>query len=154
MEARRKKHPSAHLPGRPATSPGRLRSPGDRPDVLATLSDHATIITSRDGRATHAVIPYDDYVRLIALQAAREGERILDDPATEWIDAEDAQAMIAANEIADARKSKGLSQSQLGKMLGLPQSQISRVERNPDASSLRLIKRIAKALGVRLVSVA
>lgn len=33
-------------------------------------------------------------------------------------------------------------------MVGMPQSQISRLEKNPDASSLRLIRKIAKALNV------
>jgi transcriptional regulator with XRE-family HTH domain len=41
-----------------------------------------------------------------------------------------------------------LSQTQLGAKLNLPQSQISRIERNPDHTTLRTLKRVARALGV------
>ena len=79
---------------------------------------------------------------------AHRAERALDDPKVKAYDADELFAEFAARKIAEARKRKGLSQRELGEKLGLPQSQISRLERNPDASSLRLIKRIAKALGV------
>jgi len=36
----------------------------------------------------------------------------------------------------------------LGRKLGIPQSQISRIERNPDHTTIRTLRRIAKALQV------
>jgi DNA-binding XRE family transcriptional regulator len=118
------------------------------PDVLATLPERTSFVRDPGGAATHAVIPYEDYVQLIALQAAREGEAILANPNTEWLDADEVFASFAAQGIARVRKARGLTQKQLGEKLGIPQSQVSRLEKNPDASSMRLIKRVAKALGV------
>ncbi len=91
---------------------------------------------------------YDERVRRVALQAAREGEALLADPKTEWFDADEVFANFAAQGIARVRKARGLTQKQLGNKLGIPQSQVSRLEKNPDASSMRLIKRVANALGV------
>ena len=59
---------------------------------------------------------------------------------------------LAAERIAKARKAKGLTQKQLGEKLNLPQSQISRIERNPDRTTVRTLKRIARALGVDVSS--
>ncbi|HKQ47016.1 MAG TPA: helix-turn-helix transcriptional regulator [Phycisphaerae bacterium] len=53
-----------------------------------------------------------------------------------------------ADLIAKARKAAGLTQAELAARLKLPQSQISRIERNPDRTTIRTLKRIAKSLGV------
>jgi len=50
--------------------------------------------------------------------------------------------------IRQARLSAGLSQRALGELLGMPQSQISRIERYPDRIQLKTLKRVAKKLGV------
>ncbi|HUU96176.1 MAG TPA: helix-turn-helix transcriptional regulator [Phycisphaerae bacterium] len=78
----------------------------------------------------------------------QEAVTILEDPNTEWIDADELALQLAADRIAAARKAAGLTQAQLGKKLGLPQSQISRIERNPDRTTVRTLKRIARALKV------
>jgi transcriptional regulator with XRE-family HTH domain len=41
-------------------------------------------------------------------------------------------------------------QKQLTAKLKMPQSQISRIERNPNHTTVRTLKRIAKALGVEV----
>jgi DNA-binding XRE family transcriptional regulator len=89
-----------------------------------------------------------EYERMAATRIVREAEAILDDPEMEWYDLEDVVAKWNVEKLVKARKARGLTQAQLGKRVGMPQSQISRLERNPDASSLRLIKKIAKALKV------
>lgn len=66
----------------------------------------------------------------------------------DWVDADAFGLQLAGEEIARARKAAGLTQKQLGDRLGLPQSQISRIERRPDHTTVRTLKRIAKALGV------
>ncbi|MCH7592339.1 MAG: helix-turn-helix transcriptional regulator [Planctomycetes bacterium] len=66
----------------------------------------------------------------------------------DFVDANDFALVVAAERIAKARKAKGLTQKQLGEKLNLPQSQISRIERNPDHTTVRTLKRIARALGV------
>jgi ribosome-binding protein aMBF1 (putative translation factor) len=71
----------------------------------------------------------------------------LKDDKAEWVDADALRLELAGERIAKARKAAGLTQKQLGARLKLPQSQISRIERNPDRTTVRTLKRIAKALG-------
>ena len=66
----------------------------------------------------------------------------------DFVDADDFALELAAERVARARKAAGLTQKQLGDKLKLPQSQISRIERNPDRTTVRTLKRIARALGV------
>ncbi len=66
----------------------------------------------------------------------------------DWVDADAFGLQLAGEEIARARKAAGLTQKQLGDRFGLPQSQISRIERRPDHTTIRTLKRIAKALAV------
>jgi transcriptional regulator with XRE-family HTH domain len=42
-----------------------------------------------------------------------------------------------------------MSQAELGKCVGVSQSQISRAESNPDGLTVEMLKRIADALGKR-----
>ncbi|MFH0983018.1 MAG: helix-turn-helix transcriptional regulator [Planctomycetota bacterium] len=72
----------------------------------------------------------------------------LHDPDTAWVDADVLARRLAAERIVAARKAAGLTQKQLGEKLKLPQSQISRIERRPDHTTVRTLKRIARALGV------
>ena len=65
-----------------------------------------------------------------------------------WVDADQLGLALAGERIAEARRAKGVTQKELGAKLGIPQSQISRIERNPDSTTVRTLKRIARALGV------
>ena len=85
---------------------------------------------------------------LFSAKEVADATKVLDDPNAEWIDLDDAKAMLAAKDLIAARKSKGLTQKQLGDLVGVPQSQISRIERNPDRTTVRMMKKIAKALKV------
>lgn len=107
------------------------------------------ILRLSDGK-DYAVVPLDEYQHMIARQMAVEARKELDDPNTEWFDADEVFAHFAATNVAQVRKAKGLTQKQLGDILGVPQSQISRIERNPDSASMRTMKRVAKALGVNV----
>lgn len=104
-------------------------------------------------RVTHVVIGIDEYERLVKRSmeldavAQIEREKVGDDSA-EWIDHRDFAAQLAGDAIAKARKGQGMTQKQLADKLDMPQSQISRIERNPDRTTIRTIKKIAKALGV------
>jgi len=102
---------------------------------------------------TFVLVPVQEYERLVESDLIRSAIRNLkdiDDPNVEWIDADQLGLELAAEQIAKARKAAGLTQKQLGKKLGLPQSQISRIERNPDHTTVRTLKRIARALGVNV----
>jgi ribosome-binding protein aMBF1 (putative translation factor) len=102
-----------------------------------------------DGSAC-ILLPEDEYEHLMEIAEAQELTGKLEDPHAEWIDFDDYKLQLAGSKIAAARKAKGLTQTQLARKLGLPQSQISRIERNPDRTTVRTLKRIAKALRVNV----
>jgi ribosome-binding protein aMBF1 (putative translation factor) len=99
-------------------------------------------------RATHVLIPIEEYEELVKADMIDSAVRKVGAKNTKWVDADDLGLELAAERIAQARKAAGLTQAQLGKKLGLPQSQISRIERNPDHTTVRTLKRIAGALNV------
>ncbi len=94
------------------------------------------------------LVPIDEYERLLRANIVQSAAAKLEDETTEWVDADQLARELAGQRIAKARKSAGLTQTQLGRKLRLPQSQISRIERNPDRTTVRTLKRIARALGV------
>ncbi len=101
-----------------------------------------------NGEPTHVLVPVEEYERLVIASMVESAIAKLEDPASEYVDADDLALELAAERITAARKAKGLTQKQLGEKLNLPQSQISRIERNPDRTTVRTLKRIARALGV------
>ncbi len=108
--------------------------------------DYAQV--EQGGRVTHVLVPVGEYERLVKASMVQSAAAKLEDQTTEWVDADQLARELAAQRIAKARKSAGLTQIQLGRKLRLPQSQISRIERNPDRTTVRTLKRIARALGV------
>ncbi|MGE3108723.1 MAG: helix-turn-helix domain-containing protein [Phycisphaerales bacterium] len=115
---------------------------------------------SVDGDRVYVLVPVRDFRKAFPKHALEEttvpalfspdeindAVKQLDDPNAQWIDSDDAKAMLAAADLVKARKARGLTQKQLGDLIGVPQSQISRIERNPDRTTVRTIKKIAKAL--------
>lgn len=93
-------------------------------------------------------------VQEVATKAAPEAARVLADPSTEWFDGQMVLDTYRENNYKSVgmlvfrRKQAGLTQAELGKRLGVPQSQISRIEKDPDRTSLGMLKRIAAVLGV------
>lgn len=92
--------------------------------------------------------PIADYEELIKKDMMESAIAKLNAPDHEFVDADQVAREITVDRIVAARKAAGLTQKQLGDKLGLPQSQISRIERNPDRTTVRTIKRIARALSV------
>lgn len=107
---------------------------------------HAYVV--KDDRPTYVLVPVEEYDRLVAAGMAERAMSKLNDKQVKWIDANALGVQLAGNRIAKARKAAGLTQKQLGDKLRFPQSQISRIERNPDRTAVRTLKRIARALGV------
>ena len=101
-----------------------------------------------EGMCTHILVPLKEYERLVKLQVACDAVRQIESRDDDFVDADEFALVLAADRIAAARKAKRLTQKQLGAKLGLPQSQISRMERNPDRTTVRTLKRIARALSV------
>ena len=99
-------------------------------------------------RPTHVLVPIAEYEHLVKADMAKSAVRKLNGRRIKWVDADALGMRLAGERIAAARKAAGLTQKQLGAKLKLPQSQISRIERRPDHTTVRTLKRIAKALGV------
>lgn len=120
--------------------------------------EHAQVICG--DRVTHVIVPIEEYEELVKadmeleLVTELEGKGIdpFDDPNVEWVDAEQFALQLAADRIVQARKARKMTQKQLAEKLGVPQSQISRIERNPDRTTVRTLKRIAKALNADIRS--
>ena len=129
----------------------RANTPGPRGGALVVAenapADGPAYIVE-NGRPTHVLVPVDEYERLVWANAVDSAIGKLKDDEASWVDAGVLGMQLAGERIARARKTKGLTQKQLGERLGLPQSQISRIERNPDRAMLRTLKRIARVLGV------
>ncbi len=102
----------------------------------------------RNGEPAFVQIPVDEYEELIKSSMVARAIAQIESGDDDFVDADDFALELAAERIAKARKAKGLTQKQLGKKMNLPQSQISRIERNPDHTPVRTLKRIARALGV------
>lgn len=102
---------------------------------------------------THVLISIAEYERLTRADSleTREANEIageLENPATIWIPWRTAKLRLAADRITKARQAAGLTQAQLAERVRVPQSQISRLERNPDRTTVRTLRRVAAALGV------
>lgn len=120
----------------------------------------ASIVTA-NGTKTHVLVPKSQFESLVRASRAtgrksnkggpsaetiQEAVRALKDPKTKWHDANKVVHDIIANGVARARQERGLTQKQLGELLGVAQAQVSRYEKNPDGLTLRVLKRIAAAL--------
>ena len=118
-------------------------------DLKAGNGEHAEVVAA-NGETTHVLLPVEEYERLLEVCALANAIADIDNPDVKWVSAKQAGLQLAGLEISDARKAAGLTQKQLGEKLGLPQSQISRIERSPDHTTVRTMKKIAKALGVNV----
>lgn len=129
--------------GRSVKHTGRPRA---RRQDRAEIRDHAYIMTGR--RRTHVILPIEEYERLTKNSMVETAVARLQEKDVQWVGADTLGRQLASERLVRARKVAGLTQKQLGERLGMPQSQISRVERNPDHTSVRTLKQIARALGV------
>ncbi len=56
-----------------------------------------------------------------------------------------------ADHLRSFRKARGLTQAQLGRLVGIDQSRITRIERNPDRVSVHTLWQLLTALRVRVL---
>ena len=63
----------------------------------------------------------------------------------------EAKSIILAAKIKQVRKQKGMNQDELGVLIGVKKSQISKIETNPQDMKLSTIMRIVKALDLEIV---
>jgi ribosome-binding protein aMBF1 (putative translation factor) len=104
---------------------------------------------SRKPARAFVSVPAEEYEMLVARAALRETAWVLEsDRDEDWVDADEALEALRRSRIADLRRQRGLTQRQLSSKAGMPQSQLCRIERNPESTTLRQLRRIAQALGV------
>ena len=119
------------------------------------MSHHFPVLLN-DGVITHVVLPIRTYEKLAGEPAAalqpifaddvRAAVAILNDPETQWHDANALLQRLIHEGIEQARRQRGITQAQLGAAVGLSQPQISRIERNPEGAPLGILRRIAQML--------
>lgn len=56
-----------------------------------------------------------------------------------------------ANHLRSFRKARGLTQAQLGRLVGIDQTRIARIEKNPDRVSVHTLLQLLVALRVRVL---
>ncbi len=112
--------------------------------------EHSYIVER--GEPAFVLVPVDEYEEFVKASMVAHAIAQIESGDNDFVDADDFALELAAEKIVKARKAKGLTQKQLGAKLRLPQSQISRIERNPDRTTVRTLKRIARALGVDVSS--
>ncbi len=135
-----------------ATKPRRLTQKQARARHKTHSAPVGASYVVQDDRPTHVIIPIEEYDRLMdAIEACQMVDE-LENPRTRWIKAPDAALELAGSWIARARKQAGLTQKQLAHRLRVPQSQISRIEKHPERSTVKTMQRIAKALGIDLAA--
>ena len=103
-----------------------------------------------EGRISHVLVPIEDYERMIETEMVETAVKRAGEADEVFVDADELALELAGKRIAAARKAAGLTQKQLGARLKIPQSQVSRIEHHPDHTTVRTLKRMAKALGVHV----
>ena len=127
---------------KPALHPGR----SGRTEKYSVVVD--------DRGTTHVLVPVEDYEKLVLAEMALESIALLENAKDkDFVDADDLGIVWARDAVVAARKKAGLTQKQLGAKIGVPQSMISRIEKNPDRTTVRTLRKVAKALRVHIGTV-
>lgn len=120
--------------------------------MSALKSQKHSAIVGPDGARTHVIVPADEYDRMRnasrqpSEDAIERAAAALNNPNSVWHDANDVLADILRDGLKRARKSTGLTQAQLGRRVGLTQPQLSRLEKDSDKMTLKLVRKVAAAL--------
>ena len=114
-------------------------------------------IIRKAGKPEYAVVPYEDYRRLVALAEDAEDLRAAEQAAAELAAGKDE---LIPDEVVERllsgevhplrvwREYRGLSQEALAERVGVGASYISQIEAGRREGSVRVLRRIAATLGV------
>ena len=114
-------------------------------------------IIERDGEPEYAVVPIATYRRLLERAEEAADIRAFDEALAavangddEVVPAEVVRRLLSGEEtpVRVWREYRGLTQAELAAMAGVGKSYLSQVERGGKSGSLRLMRRLASALGV------
>ncbi|AWK87276.1 helix-turn-helix domain-containing protein [Azospirillum thermophilum] len=118
------------------------------------MTKPAQIIRDQNGNPAFAVLPIEEYERLI--EAADEAEAIrtcdayrADRPETFPADLAD-RLLNGENPVKVFREYRGMTQKQLGEAASVNQSYVSQIEAGGRVGTIEVLKRLADALGVDL----
>ena len=116
--------------------------------LIAAEQEPDKVLKGRDGRTSHVLLTADHYRAMYDALHEAYTIAVALDPDAHFMSREEMLLRAAGSDIAAARKARGWTQAQLARRTKIPQSQISRIERNPDRTTIRTLKKLAKALGV------
>ncbi len=114
-------------------------------------------IIEREGKPEYAVVPYNEYLELLALAEdahdAADAQAAMKELASgedELIPGEVAARLITGDEhpLKVWREHRGLTQEALGNAAGVGKSYISQIENTGKAASTKVLKALALALKV------
>lgn len=109
-------------------------------------------IRKADGSEAYAVLPYQDYMKLVARAEEREDNAAFDDWAAapgETIPAAVVDRLLAGdNPVLVWRECRGLTQEALGRSIGKSRAFVSMLETGRSGASLDSVRDLADALDV------
>ncbi len=120
------------------------------------MNDRNVQIIEKDGRPEYAVLPIDDYHRMVALlEDARDRaaiDRVLrEDEAGETVPGEVVHAILdGARPLRAWRRYRGLTLDGLAGRVGVSKGYLSQIEKGRKSGTLDLIRRLAEVLDVTL----
>ncbi len=120
------------------------------------MSERVQVI-ERDGVPEWAVVPYEEYQRLVALAEEAAEVRAYDEAmgraqaGEERVPARLARRLVEGeNPIRAWREHRGLTQAQLAERAGVGQSYVAMLEAGERKGSVTRLRALARALGVEL----
>ena len=116
-------------------------------------------IIERDGKPEYAVVPYEDYRRMLELaenaediRAGDEARRALAAGDDELVPAEVVERLLRGDvhPVRVWREHRGMTQAALARAAGISKSYLSLIESGRKRGSLQVLERLARALRLDL----
>ena len=118
------------------------------------MTNSAQIIRDQNGKPAFAVLPIDEYERLLEVADEAAGIRAFDAykatrPET-FPDEVASRLLNGEHPVKVFREHRGMTQTQLAECAGLRQAYVSQIEAGSRVGTVDVLKRIAEALRVDL----
>ena len=118
------------------------------------MTNSAQIIRDQNGKPVFAVLPIDEYERLLEVADEAAGIRAFDAykatrPET-FPDEVASRLLNGEHPVKVFREHRGITQTQLAESAGLRQAYVSQIEAGSRVGTVDVLKRVAEALRVDL----